>query len=562
MEQHGRLLHELIHAPQHNRILRLSYPKSDGPREQFLVNRLDAVEALSRDFEFTIELLCISDQVALKEMHGKLLAVELVKSDGTLRYFTGYVFDFRRIRSNGGVTFYEARLGPWLKFLRFRQNSHLFHFKNLNDQAHAIFQNYPGYVNWTRCVIGDDPVMEDACQFQESDFNYLSRRWEEAGYAYWYEHSASGHQLVVSNNTRSALAVDGDGIIRFQAAGGSIEEDAIDTWSAARQMASTSVSVRGFDYLSSWPAGTTLETFNQQGTVPQVESYHYVGTYPSSGAENENRAARRRIEALEAGARYFEGAGNNRLSLPGRSFFLSNHFSHERPGMASKSQQNEFLLLSVCHTATNNYLQADRLPAYRNTFTCTRKAILWRPPLGHNSVVTKIHAPQTAVVVGSSGQPDVFTDKLGRIRVQFNWDREGKNDDASSTWIRTASGWAGAELGTVAIPRAGMEVIVQWLDGDPDRPIVTACVANGRNPPPWNLPGQHALTGLRSRELVPGQGNKANGRGNHLILDDSHQQIQAQLRSDHCQSQLSLGYITRIDSSAVGAKSCFPGLTA
>jgi type VI secretion system secreted protein VgrG len=550
MEQHGRLLHELIHSPQHNRILRLSYPNSDGPREQFLVNRLDATEAVSRDFEFTIELLCISDKVALKEMHGKLLAVELVKSDGTLRYFTGYVFSFRRTRSNGGVTFYEAILGPWLKFLSFRQNSYLFHFKNLDDQAHTIFQNYPGYVNWIRRVIGDDPVMEDACQFQESDFNYLSRRWEEAGYAYWYEHSASGHQLVVSDNTRSAQSVDGDGVIRFQGAGGSIEEDAIDTWSAARRMASTSVSVRGFEFLSAGPNGITLETFNKQGTVPQVESYHYLGTYPFRDVQEENQIARRRIEALEAGARYFEGAGNNRSLLPGHSFFLSNHFSYERPGSAGKSQQNEFLLLSVRHIATNNYLQADRLPTYRNTFTCTRKAILWRPPLGHNSVVTKIIAPQTAMVVASKGQPDMLTDRFGRIRVQFHWDREGKNDEASSTWIRVASGWAGAELGAVAIPRAGMEVIVQWLDGHPDRPIVTGCVADGRNRPPWDLPAQQALTGLRSRELVPGEGNKAKGRSNHLILDDSHQRIQAQLRSDHCQSQLSLGYITRIDSSA------------
>jgi type VI secretion system secreted protein VgrG len=262
-------------------------------------------------------------------------------------------------------------------------------------------------------------------------------------------------------------------------------------------MASTSVRVRGFEYLSSGPGDITLETFNKQGTVPQMEAYHYRGTYPFRDVQEEDQVARRRIEAMEAGARYFEGAGNNRSLQPGRSFFLSNHFSYERPGSASKSQQNEFLLLSVRHTATNNYLQDDRLPTYRNTFTCTREAILWRPPLGYNSVVTKILAPQTAMVVGSKGQPDVLTDKLGRIRVQFNWDREGKNDEASSTWIRVASGWAGAELGTVAIPRAGMEVVVQWLDGHPDRPIVTGCMPGGRNPPPWDLPRQQALTGAK-----------------------------------------------------------------
>jgi type VI secretion system secreted protein VgrG len=551
MEQQGLALLQLINSPQHNRILRLSYPKKDGPRAQFLVNSLEAVESMSRDFEFTVELLSTDENVALKDMHGKLLAVELVRLDGTLRYFTGYVFGFRRIRSDGGVTFYEARLGPWLKFLSFRQNSYLFHFKNLNDQAHAIFQNYPGYVNWTMRMIGEDPIMEDACQFQESDFNYLSRRWEEAGYVYWYEHSASGHQLVLSDSTLSTQPVDGGGDIRFQSAGGSVEEDAIDTWTAVRQMAPTKLSVRGYGFPSTWANDLTLDTFNKQGVVPQIDTYHYLGTWQCKVSQEENGIARRRIEAMEAAARYVEGAGNNRRLQPGRAFFLVKHFSVERPGLAPKSEKNEFLILSVHHTASNNYLQADRLPpTYRNTFTCTRKSIVWRPVCGHNSIMTKILAPQTAVVVCSTGSPDVLTDQFGRIRVQFNWDREGKKDQDSSTWIRLANGWAGDELGAVALPRAGMEVVVQWLDGNPDRPIVTGCVANGPNPPPWSLPGQYALSGLRSRELVPGQGNKSNGRSNHLVLDDTHQQIQAQLRSDHCESQLGLGYITHIDGHA------------
>jgi type VI secretion system secreted protein VgrG len=548
MGMQGQQLFDLIHSPRHNRILRLAYPRNDGPREQFLVNRLDAVESLSRSFEFTVELLCASETVELKTMHGKLLNVQLILLDGTLRHFTGYVFDFRRIRSDGGVTFYEARLGPWMKFLEFRQNSFIFHNKNLDDQAYAIFQSYPGYVSWSRRLIHDDPVMVDAFQFEESDFNYLSRRWEEAGCLYWYEHTASGHKLMLADTTLNAPPIDGDDAIRFQGAGGSVQEDAIDAWSAVRQMASTSISVRGFEFRASRPNDITLPTFNKQGVVPKIESYQYLGTYELKDVQYENHICRRRIEAMEANARYFEGAGNNRCLLPGRSFYLTDHYSFGHHASQRKTERNAFLLLSVRHIATSNYLHPDKLPpTYRNTFTCTRKAITWRPVCGHNSVMTRILAPQTAVVVGSPGLPDVLTDQFGRIRVQFHWDREGKNDQASSTWIRVASGWAGAQLCAVAIPRANMEVIVQWLDGNPDRPIVTGCVPDGRNPPPWELPGQHALMGFRSRELEPGKGNNANGRSNSLILDDTHKQIQVQLRSDHCDSQLSLGYITRID---------------
>jgi type VI secretion system secreted protein VgrG len=152
--------------------------------------------------------------------------------------------------------------------------------------------------------------------------------------------------------------------------------------------------------------------------------------------------------------------------------------------------------------------------------------------------------------VGPVGQDDVYTDEYGRVRVQFHWDRIGDNDDRSSTWLRVASAWSGAELGATAVPRVGSEVIVQWLGGNPDRPIIMGSVFNARNMPPWTLPTQHSLTGLRSRELAPGSGNAPGGRGNHLVLDDTNEKIQAQLKSDHQCSQLSLGHITRIDDTS------------
>lgn len=136
------------------------------------------------------------------------------------------------------------------------------------------------------------------------------------------------------------------------------------------------------------------------------------------------------------------------------------------------------------------------------------------------------------------------------MRVQFHWDRVGNNDEQSSAWVRVASAWGGGELGASAVPRVGTEVIVQWLDGSPDRPIVTGTVFNELHQPPWALPSQQALTGLRSRELTPNGGSVASGRSNRLILDDANAAIQAQLKSDHAHSQLSLGHITRIEDNS------------
>ncbi|MGZ5198874.1 MAG: type VI secretion system Vgr family protein [Telluria sp.] len=539
-------IHDLIYGRQNNRILRLSFPNKDAPSAQFLVNRIDATESVSSDFDYTVELLSDDANIALKEMQGRLLSVELVRGDGSLRYFSGYVFSFRRCHSDGSITFYEAHLGPWLKFLSLRKDNYLFHGKNLREQTETILRDYSTLPRWEWRVTSDDPVMADACQFDESDFNYLSRRWEAAGWYYWYEHDAEGHTLIVSSDSTAAPAIDGDVEVRFQSEGGAGEEDAIDRWAPVRQVMASSVALSSFDFKDPTPNSIEIPTLNVQGDVPVIESYEYAGAYGFKNARGGDAQGRTRMEEIETLAKRIEAEGNSRFLMPGRCFKLVDHFNH----LGDRSGKDEFLVLSVHHQATNNHLQEkSEAPRYRNWSTCTRKNVPWRPGRGFNSVDIKILAPQTATVVGPTGPHSIFTDEYGRIRVQFHWDRFGKDDERSSTWLRVASSWAGAELGTAAIPRVGTEVIVQWLGGCPDRPVITGALFNERNQPPWTLPTQQSLTGFRSRELAPNAGNSAGGRSNHLVLDDTNQQIQAQLKSDHQCSQISLGHITRIEST-------------
>lgn len=543
-----RLLADLIDARQHNRILRLSFPHDDGPPAQMLVQRLDAVEGLSRHFAFTVELLSDDPSLALKEMQGKLLTIELVRLDGSLRYFSGYVFSFRRTHADGGITHYEAELGPWLRFLELRKDNYLFHNKNLREQAESIFGDYSVLPRWEWRVIGPDPAMTDACQFDETDFNYLSRRWEAAGMHYWYEHAEDGHTLVVSDDSTSVPETDVDAEVRFHAAGGHAEEDSIDRWSPVRHIVPSSVAVTSFNFKDPKPAGLSIPTLNQQGGVPSIEHYEYVGAYGFRNSVEGDAVARLRMEEMEAASRYFEGEGNCRHLQSGRWFRLTDHFNHDQYDFSAQAGQDDFLVLAVHHSATNNYLERDGSePGYRNRFTCMRKRIPWRPGRGFNSKETRILAPQTATVVGPEGHDGIHTDEYGRVRVQFHWDREGTMDERSSAWLRVAGAWAGAELGAAAVPRVGSEVLVQWLDGNPDRPIITGNVYNAGNMPPWSVPAQRSLTGLRSRELGTGMGNSPGGRGNHLILDDTNAGIQAQLKSDHECSQLSLGHIARVE---------------
>ncbi|AVR94465.1 type VI secretion system Vgr family protein [Pseudoduganella armeniaca] len=550
MSNPTRFLNDLMYGRQYNRILRLSFPHGDAPPHQFVVNKLDAVESLSRDFEYKVELLCDSAGVLLEDVQGKLLNITLVRTDGTERYFSGYVFSFRRRQSEGNITIYQAELGPWFRFLSLRRNSFLFHEKTLRDQTEEILQTYGAYPKWEWRVTDDDPVMTDACQYDETDFNYLSRRWEEKGWCYWYEHDAQGHTLIVSSDSTAAAPVDGGGTVRFHAKGGAVEEDAIDTWSPSRQGVPAGVTLAAFDFKAPTPVEVGTLTLAELGSFPRIETYEYTGAYGFGSRAAGDGQARVRMEEFEASAAQAAGEGNCRFIQPGRWFHLTADFDFAAYLGASDAGGDEFFVISARHSAANNYLSTEGgNGTYRNWFTCAMRTAPWRPGRGHNSVHTKILALQTATVVGPEGNESIHTDQYGRVRVQFHWDRVGTQDDRSSAWVRVSSAWAGAELGASMVPRVGTEVIVQWLGGNPDRPIITGALYNERNMPPWAVPGQQALSGLRSRELAPGKGNSPMGRSNHLVLDDTNEQIQAQLRSDHLHSQLSLGFLTRIDDT-------------
>lgn len=530
----------LLEAHQSTRLLRLSFPRNDGPSSRLMVNRFEGAEYLSRDFEFKIELLSDDARIELEAMHGKLLCISLVQHDGNLRPFTGYVASFKLVKTDGGLAFYEAVLVPWFAYARLRRNNRLFHAQSLSQQAETIFAGYGSLPVWEWMVAGDQPQRTMSTQWDETDHNYLCRRWEAAGYSYWYEHASEGHVLKVGDDTRNAAPIDGASPgIRFQRAGGSTEEDAIGDWSPLRQWASAKAAVSGFDFKNPRPVHADIVTVDEQGDIPRLEVHSYEGHYGFKHQPGADQLARLRMEEIEARGKTVEARGNNRRGAAGRWFRLLDHFS--------ESEASEFLVLEVHHQASNNYLQGkDAVAEYKNRLICQSKALPWRPGRGFNSTDTRLLALQTATVVGPQGQGSLNVDQYGRIQVKFHWDR----DESGSCWVRVSSNWAGGEKGLSSHPRVGSEVIVQWLDGNPDHPIVTGSMYNQRYMPPWKLPEQQALMGLRSRELTAEGGNTPGGRSNHLVLDDTQGKIQAQLKSDHLASQLSLGHINRIDDNA------------
>lgn len=506
-------LHALINEQrQARRILKLSFPKDDGPAATLLVaNKLDAREGLSRDFHYTVEILSDRSDIALKDVLGKMMSIELSRTDGGQRWFNGYVFDFRFVRNDAGFTYYQAELRPWLAFLRYRKDNYLFHGKTVEEQTTLIFGDYV-QADWRVSDLGADPVMTDACQFDESDHNYLHRRWEALGWHYWYEHRKDGHTLVLSGDSTACDPIDGSGCeIAWQGDNG-VRKAGMLNFAPVRQVASTQFAASSFDFKRPNPLKAELPTLNEQGLPPTLTSalevYEYAGAYGYKDEIDGDDFVRLRIQEIEAAAKHFEGTGDDDRVQPGRMFRLTGHRNFSL--LDTDDEDADFLITEVHHRASNNYPAGAATPSeYSHQLRCLRKKIPWNPGRGFSSTDPKIYGLQTALVVGPAGE-EIHTDEYGRVRVQFHWDREGAYDEKSSAWVRVASTWAGSNFGFVAIPRIGQEVLVQFLDGNPDRPLITGRVYNQDNMPPWDLPANKTQTGLLSRSSQGGGYENAN----------------------------------------------------
>jgi type VI secretion system secreted protein VgrG len=288
--------------------------------------------------------------------------------------------------------------------------------------------------------------------------------------------------------------------------------------------------------------------------------------------EQGRHLARLRVQTLRQSGLRAMGVGHVRGIVPGCTFSLSEH-PQEKANAEYITVNTQFVIENVSEDTQRNSPalsfgntgSAAALGSVVALSDAQRMSGQWRVEVHFEVQPTtealrpeatqgkpKTGGPETALVVGPSAataESNIYTDGLGRVKLQFPWDRYGQNNQNSSCWIRVSAAWAGNQLGAMHLPRIGEEVLVDFLGGDPDLPFVKGRLFNQMNMPPWSLPEQQALSGFRSRELIPGGGNSAAGRSNHFILDDTEQKIQAQLKSDHQHSSLSLGHITRIEDN-------------
>ncbi|MCX2899359.1 type VI secretion system tip protein TssI/VgrG [Pseudomonas mandelii] len=487
-------------SPQNRRLFK--FKNLANPDQQLLLESFKGTDGLSRAYNFELMLVCQDSGVELKSMMGQHVVLEIELAEGGPRYLAGYLTRFASIGSDGGMARYTATLNPWFSMLKNRFDTRIFQGCTVEEVVTQVFGLCPAFSRHEFRLSKPLKRYTYITQYRETDFNFVQRLLEEEGMFYYFEHTAETHTMIICDDSSTLLPLPEQPQIRFHTASVTESADAITQWSGNRQLQSGKIAVQTFDYRQ--PTNrlpVAMKSLNKQGDVDDFEIYDFPGQYTHGTYDEGEALLRLRVEALELKGKSFHGSSNCRAMKPGYTFELLQHYDHDQ----GSADDRQFLLMSVESEGHNNYLNGHQA-SYYNTFSCVRKKIVFRPQL--TTPRPTISGPQTAIVVGPPGE-EIFTDELGRVKVQFHWDRKGEHNDKSSCWVRVAQSGASGGFGSILIPRVGDEVVVVFLDGNPDRPLIMGSLYNSKNTPPWSLPANKTQSGFLTRSMK-GDGGTAN----------------------------------------------------
>nr|WP_281397207.1 type VI secretion system tip protein VgrG [Chitinivorax tropicus] len=477
-----------------------------------LFQRMSGQEQMGRLGEYQLEVLCENAAISFDDLLGKPMTVSIRTTKSGKRHFHGYVTQMASLGLKGRFAVFRVTLRPWLWFLTRAADCRIFQEKSVLDIIKEVFEAY-GCADYSLTCSGQAPqqVLPYCVQYRETDFNFVSRLMEQTGIYYYFKHGESRHELVLCD----ALDAHGPAPDYAKLPFSPFDErdirrgEDIFEWSASAEIQPGAYTLKDFDFekASASTSGALLvkSTMSRQHDQSKYEVFDYPGLF-AERAQGEAHV-RHRLEGYQAQVERFEGRTMARGLFPGAIFEMTEH--------PVSSQNGKYLVVSMQYELAYNGFVSDSTaqpdPVCLCHFTAVRSQVQYRP----QRITPKpfVQGPQTAIVVGKSGE-EIWTDKYGRIKVQFHWDRVGAADEKSSCWLRVAQLWAGKRWGTVFIPRVGMEVVVDFLEGDPDRPLVTGAVYNADNMPPYALPSG------ATRSAIKSDSTKGSGGFNEIRLED------------------------------------------
>jgi len=471
--------------------------------DTLLFHRMSTTETLGGLFAFELDLLSVESEIKFQQMLGQSMTAQYQRQDKEIRFFNGIVSQFSQAGSHGDLFVYRATLRPWFWFLTRTADSRIFQNKTVPDIIREVFKEH-GYSDFEEVLTGTYREWENCVQYRETDFNFISRLLEQEGIYYYFKHEEEKHTLVLADSVNAHEAVSGYEEVPYFPPEKSErrERDHLSQWSVNQNVQPGIYTLNDFDFKKPKASLLVNASFGREHELANYEIYDHPGEYQNSG--DGEGYARTRIEELQAQYEHVQGAGNAAGLISGCLFTLTNYFSRE-------DQNREYLITSeTCHIGPQEYesrFKADNDVLFSTNITAIDSQQQFRTP--RNTPKPIVQGPQTAIIVGKPGE-EIWTDEYGRVKVQFHWDRYSEGDENSSCWVRVSHPWAGKNWGAIAIPRVGQEVVVSFLEGDPDRPIITGRVYNDDNMPPYDLPTNATQSGIKTRSSKGGTPNNFN----------------------------------------------------
>ncbi|MGB9103836.1 MAG: type VI secretion system tip protein TssI/VgrG [Terriglobales bacterium] len=508
---------------QAQRFLSLESPLG---KDVLLIEGCSGTETVSGLFSYELDLLLDRLQTRAQSLTADSLIAKKVTVGMELqkgqRYLNGVVKRLTQGHRDDRFIHYRVEIIPWLWLLTQRSNCRIFQNLSIPEIVKKVFddlkKDYSDLVAYRDATSGTYVKWDYCVQYRETDFNFVSRLLEQDGIFYYFEHSKDKHTLVLADAPTAFQTCAAQPKARFEPEGGYSErEDTITSLSKQQELHPGKFKVR--DHHFEMPSKSLEKaelTSIKVGGNDKLEIYDYPGEYAQRFNKPEQRlgdvepagehAVRLRMEEEEVGYETYSGTSNCRGFTAGSNFELTNHYD----------MNGKFVLVSVQHTMVQNpHYVSDAVSAapYRNSFVCIPYGVPFRPRRLTPKPV--VQGPQTAVVTVKKGE-ESWLDKYGRVRVQFHWDREGKKDENCTCWLRVTQPWAGKTWGAHFWPRVGQEVIVDFLEGDPDQPIITGCVYNSDEMPPYPLPDNYTRSGIKTRSSK----NGGTSNYNEIRLED------------------------------------------
>lgn len=514
--------------------------------DALLPYRLTLREEMSRPYEFDLELLSLDPAIKLEDVLGLDMTVELETGGSDPRCFHGHVARFGQGGMLGRYTRYHATLRPFLWFLTRASDSRIFQGLSVPEVVKEVLGLH-GYSDIDSKFDDDHPVREYCVQYRESDFDFISRLLEEEGISYHFLHEKDRHTLVLRDSNAGHKATPGAERIPFipPDANEAPREEHLREWTIERTVQSGSFTVNDFDFET--PQADLRAAFAQAKPHARAEFKQYdplagfVDAHDvKEGSEGDPRAkaraelfARVRLEELQAGFERVEATGNHRGVAAGALFELAEH--------PREDMNTEYLITRVEHRAyVPGYDAADdsdedEVPLYDMRMVVLPMTVPFRPARITPRPV--IAGPHAGLVVGADGD-EIMTDQFGRVKVRFPWDVNSTGKDDCGCWVRVSQPIAGAGWGALFLPRVGQEVLVEFVEGDPDRPMITGRVYNGTNLPPFGLPGGATQSGYLSRSSKGGGAANANElrfedkTGSELFFEHAEKDMSTEVEND------------------------------